>query len=196
MNAILDEALFCHVGFSVRGQPFVLPMVHARIAEQLYIHGSIASRLLKRVKSRVNVCVTATLLDGLVLARSAFHHSMNYRSVVILGKAHELTDEAEKRLALTALVEHVLAGRSEVVRGPSKKELRATSVLRLPITEASAKIRGGPPLDDEADYALSCWAGVLPLHLRAAAPVPDPQLPATTALPPTLAAWSRGRASP
>ena len=191
VNAILDEALICHVGFSVEGQPYVQPTIHARLGELLYLHGANTNRMLKSLAGGAAACVTATLLDGLVLARSAFHHSMNYRSVMILGSAREVTDPAEKRRALEAVVEHVLRGRSAAVRAPDATELNATTVLALPITEASAKIRTGPPLDDEADYALGCWAGVLPLRLGALPPVPDPRLPAGIAAPQELAHWSR-----
>jgi len=174
VNAILDEALFCHLGFTVDRQPYVLPTVHARVGELLYVHGSVANRMLKTLQGGASVCVTVTLLDGLVLARSAFHHSMNYRSVMVLGTARELTDPAEKRGALTAIVNRVMPGRAAAVRSPDTQELKATIVLSLPITEVSAKIRTGPPLDVEADYALPCWAGVLPLKLTALAPVPVP----------------------
>ena len=191
MNAILDEAFFCHVGFCVDSQPFVIPTVHARHGEQLYVHGAAASRMLRSVKGGLSVCVTVTLLDGLVLARSGFNHSMNYRSVMILGRAREL-GAAEKRAALDVIVEHVLPGRAAAVRPATNKELNATTVLALPITEASAKVRSGPPADDEEDYALPCWAGVLPLKLTALAPQPDPRLPAGVALPAGLERWSRG----
>ena len=196
IHAILDEALYCHVGFSLDAQPYVIPTVHARAGEQLYLHGSVASRMLGALISRTPLCATVTLLDGLVLARSGFNHSMNYRSVVILGTATELTDEGEKRAALDALVNRVLPGRAAAVRAASPKELNATSVLSLPIAEASAKIRSGPPHDDEADYALGCWAGVLPLRLTALAPEPDPRLPADIALPESLLHWSRGAKPP
>jgi nitroimidazol reductase NimA-like FMN-containing flavoprotein (pyridoxamine 5'-phosphate oxidase superfamily) len=191
VNAILDEAFFCHVGFTVDRQPFVLPTVHARVGELLYVHGSVANRMLKTLQGGASVCVTVTLLDGLVLARSAFHHSMNYRSVMVFGTARELTDPAEKRGALTAIVNRVMPGRAAEVRSPDTQELNATTVLSLPITEVSAKIRSGPPLDVEEDYALPCWAGVLPLELTALAPVPDPRLPAGVAVPEAVAAWSR-----
>jgi len=196
VNAILDEALICHVGFNVGGQPFVQPTIHARRGELLYLHGANTNRMLKSLAGGAAVCVTATLLDGLVLARSAFHHSMNYRSVMILGSAHEVTDLAEKRHALEAVVEHVLRGRSAAVRAPDPTELNATTVLALPITEASAKIRTGPPLDDEADYARQCWAGVLPLRLAALPPVPDPRLPSGIAAPHELADWTRAAPAP
>jgi len=192
VHAILDEACICHVGFSLEGQPYVLPTVHARIGERLYLHGSVANRMLRTAASGTPVCVTVTLLDGLVLARSAFHHSMNYRSVMILGVATEVREEAEKRASLSAIVEHVLAGRSADVRGPDPKELNATTVLSLPITEASAKVRSGPPLDAEEDYALDCWAGVLPLRLTAQAPVADPRLPPGIEAPAAAVSWSRG----
>lgn len=176
IDAILDEALVCHVGFAVDGQPYVIPTTYARVERQLYIHGSAASRMLRTLASGLPVCVTVTLLDGLVLARSAFHHSMNYRSVVILGTAIEVSDADERRVALEAIVEHVLAGRWREVRPPSARELQATSVLRLALDEVSAKIRSGPPLDDADDLGQPCWAGVIPLRLVAAPPVPDPQL--------------------
>lgn len=192
VHAILDEAYYCHVGFTLDGQPYVMPTVHARVGERVYLHGSVANRMLRSVKAGIPVCVTVTLLDGLVLARSAFHHSMNYRSVMVLGTATEVSEEAEKRAALTAIVEHVLRGRSAEVRGPDPKELNATTVLSLPIEQASAKIRTGPPLDAEEDYALECWAGELPLKLTAQAPRPDPRLPPGTALPAALAGRARG----
>ena len=166
------------------------PTVHARIEELLYIHGSVANRMLRTLRSGVSVCVTVTLLDGLVLARSAFHHSMNYRSVMILGTATEVIAEDEKRRALTAVVNRVLPGRAASVRAPDASELAATTVLRLPITEASAKIRTGPPLDAEADYALPCWAGVLPLELTALPAIPDPRLPSGVPVPDAVANWS------
>jgi nitroimidazol reductase NimA-like FMN-containing flavoprotein (pyridoxamine 5'-phosphate oxidase superfamily) len=191
VNAILDEALVCHVGFVSDGQPFVIPTIHARVGDQVFVHGSAASRMLKTLKGGVPVCLTATLLDGLVLARSAFNHSMNYRSVVVLGDAQAVTEEREKWDALHAVVEHVAPGRWQEVREPSAKELAATLVLRLPIEEASAKVRTGPPHDDEEDYALECWAGVLPLRLTPGAPEPDPRMPAGRALPPSVAGYAR-----
>ena len=173
INAILDEALLCHVGFVVDGQPFVIPTIHTRVGDALYFHGSAASRMLRNLRDGVDACVTVTLLDGLVLARSAFHHSMNYRSVVILGKATAVTDDAEKLRMLDALVEHVCRGRSAEARKPNQRELVQTMVLRLPIDEASAKIRTGGPIDDEEDYALPVWAGVLPLKLTPQPPIAD-----------------------
>lgn len=172
IRAILDEALLCHVGFVVDGAPVVIPTIHWRDGDTLYFHGSAASRMLRSLRSGVEACVTVTLLDGLVLARSAFHHSMNYRSVVVFGTAREVGEE-EKIAALGSLVEHVVRGRSAEVRPPNQQELRQTLVLALPIDEASAKIRTGGPVDDEEDYALPVWAGVLPLTLTPGAPVPD-----------------------
>ena len=191
VHAVLDAAPMGHLGFVVDGQPFVIPMLYGRIAEAIYLHGSVASRLLRTMAGGVDVCLTATLVDGLVLARSAFHHSMNYRSVVVLGQARFVTDPAEKAAALEAVVEHVVPGRSREVRAPSEKELQATSVLRLDLLEVSAKVRSGPPLDDAEDMALSCWAGEVPLRLVAQAPVPDPQLRA--GIEPTATARSYNR---
>ena len=177
VHAILDEGLVCHVGFAVDGQPFVIPTSYARRGDRLYLHGSAASRMLRSLAGGIPVAVTVTLLDGLVLARSAFHHSMNYRSVVVLGEARLVDDPAEKGEALEAIVEHIVPGRSRVVRGPSQEELRATSVLALDLVEVSAKVRTGPPIDDACDLGLDCWAGVLPLRLVPGEPVRDPQLP-------------------
>lgn len=173
---ILDEALICHVGFVANGQPFVIPTGFGRLGDVLYIHGSAASRMLGELREGIPVCVTVTLLDGLVLARSAFHHSMNYRSVVILGKAHPVISDEQKLLALNAFANHVVPGRWEDVRQPTTQELKATSVLALPLEEASAKIRTGPPIDDDADYSLPIWAGVVPLRMVAGAPQTDPRL--------------------
>jgi nitroimidazol reductase NimA-like FMN-containing flavoprotein (pyridoxamine 5'-phosphate oxidase superfamily) len=184
--AILDEGLVCQVGFAIDGQPYVIPTTYARIGDQLYLHGSAASRMLRTLAGSVPVCVTVTLLDGLVLARSAFHHSMNYRSVVALGTATEVVDPKERLAALEAIVEHVRPGRWHDVRPPSEQELRATSVLRLPLTEASAKIRTGPPLDYDDDLSRGCWAGEIPLRLTPQTPVADPQLPPDIALPASI----------
>jgi len=173
VEAILDEALICHVGFVVDGSPFVIPTIHTRVGETLYFHGSAASRMLRSLRDGVDACVTVTLLDGLVLARSAFHHSMNYRSAVVFGKAREVIEREEKLRVLDALVEHVCRGRSAEVRGSNESELKQTLVLALPITEASAKIRTGPPIDDEEDYALGVWAGVLPMRLVPGEPIAD-----------------------
>jgi nitroimidazol reductase NimA-like FMN-containing flavoprotein (pyridoxamine 5'-phosphate oxidase superfamily) len=173
---ILDEGFICHVGFVADGQPFVIPTGYGRVDDNLYIHGSAASRMLRRVDEGIAVCVTVTLLDGLVLARSIFNHSMNYRSVVILGMARAVNDPKEKLEALRLLSEHILPGRWVESRQPNEKELKATSVLRLPIEEFSAKVRQGPAVDDEEDYAFSTWAGVIPLNLVAGEPVDDARL--------------------
>jgi nitroimidazol reductase NimA-like FMN-containing flavoprotein (pyridoxamine 5'-phosphate oxidase superfamily) len=172
VHSILDEALICHVGFAQGEQPFVIPTIHARVGDVLYLHGSRASRTLGVLRDGVPVCVTATIVDGLVLARSVFHHSMNYRSVVALGVASEI-EGTEKLRALRAIAEHVAPGRWDDVRSPSEKELRATSVLRLPLDRVSAKVRTGPPKDDEEDLDLPVWAGVLPLRTMALEPVAD-----------------------
>jgi uncharacterized protein len=176
INAILDEGFICHVGFVVDGQPFVIPTGYARVSEELFIHGSQASRMLRTVGKGIDVCVTVTLIDGLVLARSAFHHSMNYRSVVVLGRATVVEGRDEKIAALRALSDHIIPGRWGEVRGPNERELQLTTVLSIPLTEASAKIRTGPPSDDEEDYALPVWAGVIPLRIAADAAIPDSRL--------------------
>jgi nitroimidazol reductase NimA-like FMN-containing flavoprotein (pyridoxamine 5'-phosphate oxidase superfamily) len=173
---ILDEGFVCHVGFVVEGRPFVIPTGYGRSGDKLYIHGSAASRMLKTLREGVDVCVTVTLIDGLVLARSSFHHSMNYRSVVVFGRAQVLEDVDEKMEALRALTDHIMLNRWEEARLPTQNELRATMVLVLPLAEASAKIRTGPPIDDEEDYELSVWAGVLPLRLETAEAIADPRL--------------------
>jgi len=170
---ILDTAFVCHVGFSVDGQPYVIPTNYGRAGDTLYLHGSAASRMLKTLSAGVPVCVTVTHVDGLVLARSAFHHSVNYRSVVILGTARQVEDPAEKMEALRIFTEHVMKGRWDDVRKPTEQELKGTTVLALPLEEVSAKVRTGGPVDDEADYALPVWAGVLPLGTVAKQPVPD-----------------------
>ena len=172
---ILDTAFVCHVGFSVDGQPFVIPTNYGRSGDTLYLHGSAASRMLKTLSGGVPVCVTVTHVDGLVLARSAFHHSVNYRSVVILGKTQLVEDPAEKMEALRIFTEHVMKGRWNDVRIPTEQELKATTVLSLPLEEVSAKVRTGGPIDDEPDYALPVWAGVLPLETVAKTPLPDAQ---------------------
>jgi nitroimidazol reductase NimA-like FMN-containing flavoprotein (pyridoxamine 5'-phosphate oxidase superfamily) len=174
---ILDEGLICHVGFMVEGKPVVIPTGYGRAGDRLYIHGSAASRMLRTLERGVDVCVTVTLLDGLVLARSAFHHSMNYRSVVVFGRATLVEDREEKTEALRVLSDHIIPERWDEVRPPTESELRATTVLYLPITEASAKVRTGPPIDDEEDYQMTVWAGVLPLRLESGAPTDDPRLP-------------------
>jgi len=173
---ILDEGFLCHVGFVVDGQPFVIPTSYGRTDDSLYIHGSAASRMLRQMKESLPVCVTVTLLDGLVLARSIFNHSMNYRSVVVLGKATLVDDPDEKIEALRLFSEHIIPGRWADARQPNERELRATSVLRLPIEEFSAKVRQGPAVDDEEDYSFPTWAGVVPLEMVAGAPIDDARL--------------------
>lgn len=193
VHGILDEGLICHVGFAVDGRPFVIPTGYARVENQLYIHGSQASRMLRTLAEGVDVCVTVTLLDGLVLARSAFHHSMNYRSAVIFGRAKIVDDEDEKNAALLAFSEHVIVGRWAEVREPTKQELKATTVLSLELTEVSAKVRTGPPIDDEEDYALAVWAGVVPLRLTPGNPIKDPRLPEDIEVPAYVRDYKRGR---
>lgn len=183
IEAILDEGLICHVGFVVDRQPYVIPTIHVRVGERLFFHGSPASRMLRTLELGVEVCVTVTLVDGLVLARSAFHHSMNYRSVVVFGTAMPVESTEEKLGVLHALADHLIKGRWQEVRSPSPNELKGTLVLSLPITEASAKVRTGPPVDDEDDYSLPVWAGTLPLKIVAADPVADSRLPEGIAPP-------------
>ncbi|HEX9004137.1 MAG TPA: pyridoxamine 5'-phosphate oxidase family protein [Blastocatellia bacterium] len=173
---ILDDAFLCHVGFAVEGQPFVIPTSFGRIGDKLYIHGSAASRMLRSLSGGIPVCVTVTLIDGLVLARSAFHHSINYRSVVMLGNASLVEDAEEKFTALRAITENIVPGRWADVREPNAQELKGTSVLSLPLVEVSAKVRTGPPKDDKEDMAIPVWAGVLPLRVAADAPINDPAL--------------------
>lgn len=191
IHQILDEGLVCYVGFVVDAQPFVIPTAYGRVGDCLYIHGSPASRMLRTLKESVEVCVTVTLLDGLVLARSAFHHSMNYRSVAIFGKAEVVEEATEKLEALKAFTDHVVPGRWSEVRPPTTQELAGTLVLSLPLSEASAKVRTGPPKDNEADYALPVWAGELPLRLTPLAPVPDFQEPSKVALPDYVRHYTR-----
>ncbi len=191
VNAILDEGFICHVGFAAEGKPVVIPTGYVRVGEKLIIHGSQASRMLRALGQGIDVCVTVTLIDGLVLARSAFHHSMNYRSVVIFGRATLVEERAEKIAALRALSEHMIAGRWDHVRGPDERELQLTTVLSLPLIEVSAKIRTGPPVDDDEDYQLPVWAGVLPLRLASDSPIPDPLLPVDTEVPEHVRLYSR-----
>ena len=174
---ILDEGFICHVGFVVDNQPFVIPTGYARVDDKLLIHGSQASRMLRSLSDGVDACVTVTLVDGLVLARSAFHHSINYRSVVVFGRATLVDNAEEKKSALFAFSEQVVRGRWNDVRQPTESELKQTTVLSLPLLEVSAKVRTGPPIDDEEDYSLPMWAGVIPLRLMAEPPIADPQLP-------------------
>jgi len=189
--AILDTGFVCHVGFSVDGQPYVIPTNYGRSGDILYLHGSAASRMLRTLGEGVPMSVTVTHVDGLVLARSAFHHSVNYRSVVILGTARLVTAAAEKMEALRVFTEHVVKGRWDDVRQPTEQELKATTVLALPLEEVSAKVRTGGPIDDEEDYALPVWAGVLPLETSVKEPVPDPQRKCDQPIPPYLKNDSR-----
>jgi uncharacterized protein len=182
ITAILDATFLCHVGFAVDGQPYVIPTSFGRDGSTLYIHGSSVSRMLRLLSTGVPVCVTATLLDGIVLARSMFNHSMNYRSVVILGTAIAVEGD-EKLHGLERISEHIVPGRWTEARGPTPVELAATSVLKLDISEGSAKVRAGPPIDDAEDYALACWAGVIPITLRACEPIAEAGVPAGTKLP-------------
>ena len=182
--SILDEGLICHAGFVVEGSPVVIPTIHWRQGDTLYFHGSAASRMLRSLRDGVEACVTVTLLDGLVVARSAFHHSMNYRSAVVFGTAREVVDREEKLVALDALVEHVLRGRSSESRKANEKELRQTMVLALPIEEASAKVRTGGPVDDEEDYALPLWAGVVPITIAYGEPIADERV--SVEVPPSV----------
>lgn len=188
---ILDEGFICHVGFVAEGQPFVIPTGYARVEDNIYIHGSQASRMLRNLEKGIDVCLTVTLVDGLVLARSAFHHSMNYRSVVVFGQATLVSDAEEKLEALRALSDHMIPGRWEDVRQPTDAELKMTSVLRLPLTEASAKVRVGPPLDDDEDYSLNVWAGVVPLRLVAGAPIADDRLASDIPVPTYATEYAR-----
>ena len=190
---ILDEGFVCHVGFVSGGQPFVIPTAYGRAGDELYIHGARASRMLKALRDGAEVCVTVTLVDGLVLARSAFHHSVNYRSVVVFGRARVVETPEEKMRALAAFTEHVVPGRWDEVREPNRQELDATLVLALPLAEASAKVRTGPPVDDEEDYALPVWAGVIPLAVGTGVPDPDPLLPAGTPLSESLRGFDFAR---
>jgi uncharacterized protein len=191
MYQILDEGLICHVGFAVEGQPFVIPTAYGRIGDRLYIHGSPASRMLRSLRQGIEVCLTVTLLDGLVLARSAFHHSMNYRSVVVFGTAELVESLEEKNLALEAFTNHVIPERWAAVRPPSPQELVGTLVLSLPLQEASVKIRTGAPIDDETDYTLTVWAGELPLRWVAGEPIADARLDPAIEVPETVRHYQR-----
>ena len=189
--SILDESFICHIGFGVDDQPYVIPTAFGRVDDTLYIHGSSASRMLRTLSQRVNMCFTTTLIDGLVLARSAFHHSINYRSVVVLGSAGLVEDLNEKSQALEAITNHIVPGRWDDVRWPNELELKATSVLKLPIDEASAKIRTGPPIDDDEDYDLNIWAGVLPLSLVTGFPVSDDRIRPGLTVPDNISNYTR-----
>lgn len=190
--SILDEGIICHVAIADGEQPFVLPMTYSRIGNRIYLHGAKASRLLRELASGARACIEVTLVDGLVLARSAFHHSMNYRSAIVFGSGQEVEDPAEKLDALRMILERLVPGRWQEIRPPSEQELRQTQVVAVTIDEASAKIRTGPPLDDAEDYALAIWAGVLPLSVEAGSPVPDAKLAAGIPAPDHLSQhlWS------
>jgi uncharacterized protein len=188
IDGILDEAMVCHLGFVHDGRPAVIPTLHARVGDEVLVHGSAASRALRALAGGIEVCLTVTLIDGLVLARSAFHHSVNYRSVVLYGTARPLTGTEELETALEAFTEKLVPGRWADVRRPTRKELKGTSALALPIEEGSAKIRTGPPIDDEEDYALGMWAGVVPMRTEVLAPEPDERLPEGIEPPPYLSA--------
>src|SRR5918997_58522 len=189
IDAILDEELISHVGFVHDGAPVVIPTLHARLGDRLYLHGSAASRMLRTLEGGAPVCVTATLVDGLVLARSAFHHSVNYRSVVVFGHARPVEPQEERLKALELFTEKLVPGRWADVRPPTPQELKGTKVLSLPLDEASAKVRTGPPIDDDDDYDLPVWAGVLPLETTVAPPVPDPRLDAAVVTPGYVTGW-------
>lgn len=183
ISQILDAGFLAHVGFCVAGQPFVIPTLYGRDGKKLYLHGSSASRMLRGLETGIRACVTITLVDGLVLARSAFNHSMNYRSVVAFGTARKIVDPEQKIQSLRVISEHLIAGRWKDVRKPSKKELRATAVLAFSIEEASSKVRSGPVVDDECDYRFPVWTGVLPLEIKSRAPIPDDKLVEGVSLP-------------
>lgn len=186
---ILDEAFICHIGFTIDEQPFVIPTSFGRVNDNLLIHGAAASRMMRALSGEIEICFNVTLIDGLVLARSAFHHSMNYRSVVIFGKAKIITDETEKLRALKAFTEHIVPNRWAEVRPPTANELKATTVLSLSLQEASAKIRTGDPKDDPADYQSDIWAGVIPLRLTAGKPISDAQLKNGIEVPPSVSGY-------
>lgn len=195
IDGILDEAIVCHLGFVDDGQAFVIPTLHARVEDLVFVHGASASRALRRLSESLSVCLTVTLVDGLVLARSAFHHSINYRSVVLLGQARTVTEPSEKLRALEAFTDQLLPGRWSEVRPPNAKELKATTVVALPLDEVSAKVRTGPPNDEDADYALDAWAGEIPLQLSALEPKDDPRLRAGIARPTQIGYWGSRRAT-
>jgi uncharacterized protein len=191
VHSILDEALVCHLGFVQGGQPYVIPTIHARDGETLYLHGANANRTFRVLAEGASCCLTASVVDELVLARSAQHHSLNYRSVMVLGTAREVTDPEEKQRALRAVIEHIAPGRSEEVRGPNATELRSTKVLAMTTEEASAKVRTGPPLDDEEDLELPNWAGTLPLAQTKREPIPAPDLTRDLPVPESIRGWRR-----
>ena len=192
IDAILDDGLVAHLGFAVDGQPYVIPTLHARVGDTVYVHGSAASRMIRTLTAGAPACLTVTLIDGIVLARSAFHHSMNYRSVVVLGEARAVSDPQELLVALEAFTEKLLPGRWEEVRPPNSKELKGTRALAMQLDEASAKVRTGPPVDDDEDYDLDVWAGVIPLHLAADPPIADPKLAGGVAPSRVVTSWRPG----
>jgi hypothetical protein len=193
VHTILDEALICHLGFVQDGQPYVTPTIHARVGETIYLHGARGNRTLGALADGVACCLTATLIDELVLARAALHHSLNYRSVMVLGTATEITDPGEKERALRAVVEHVAPGRADEIRGADETDLRSTRALSMPIEEASAKVRTGPPVDEQADLDLPYWAGQLPLTLGTTEPITAPDLTRDLPVPEHVSNWSRPR---
>jgi len=193
IHPIIDEALICHVGFVADGQPFVIPTIHARMGDTIVLHGAKASRLLKHAAASEALCITCTIVDGLVLARSVFHHSMNYRSAVVFGRGRLAANDEEKWAALEAITEHVMPGRWDEARLPNELEMNATSVVLVEIEEATAKVRSGPPGDEEEDYALPIWAGVLPSRIQFGAPVDDPRLGEGTGVPEYIDTYWRGK---
>jgi len=193
IDAILDEAIFCHVGFVHDDHPYVIPTLHARVGDVIYLHGSTASRMVRALAGEAPCSLTATLLDGIVLARSAFHHSANYRSVTVLGRATLVESEEERLGALEALTEQLVPGRWSQVRPPNRKEMKATQVLALTLDEASSKVRTGPPVDDDEDMEFGVWAGVIPLELLALEPLPDPQMSPEVELPGHVSGWTAAR---
>jgi nitroimidazol reductase NimA-like FMN-containing flavoprotein (pyridoxamine 5'-phosphate oxidase superfamily) len=195
VDAILDEAIVCHLGLIDDAQPFVIPTLHARVGDVVFVHGASSGRALRILSRGLSVCLTVTLVDGIVLARSAFHHSINYRSVVLLGQARPVTDPAEKLCALEAFTEQLLPGRWSDVRPPNDNELKATAVLALSLNEVSAKVRTGPPNEEEADYSLNAWAGVIPLRLTALVPEDDPRLRPGIQRPAQIGCWGNRRAA-
>ena len=192
INAILDEGFVCHVGFVSNGQPFVIPTGYGRKDDHIYFHGSAASRMLRNLSGGIPVCVTVTLVDALVLARSIFHHSMNYRSVMVLGTATLIGNREEKWGALRVISDNLIRGRWDEVRQPSEQELKATAVMKLAITEASAKVRTGPPKDEKEDYDLPIWAGILPLETRPREPIMDPAMKMRADVPASVRRYRRG----
>jgi nitroimidazol reductase NimA-like FMN-containing flavoprotein (pyridoxamine 5'-phosphate oxidase superfamily) len=189
--SIIDEALYCHVGFIQENQPFVIPTLHARMEDNIILHGSKISRLMQHLHAGNSICISITILDGLVLARSAYHHSMNYRSVVLFGRGNPVQSDEEKRIALQALMDHMMPGRWNDVRKPSQKELNATAVISIPIDDASAKIRTGPPIEDEQDDDFPIWAGQIPMYQGFSPPQSDPKLKGVIPIPEYISQYMR-----